>query len=101
MTAIAMKWERATDNTAVYDHAEFDHPQVAQTMCPWIEKLQNCPDRRWVYSVDVLDTRHLDRNGYPQRVRSLATGIVYDRHEAVAAVEEAIRRIVGGLTVVG
>ncbi|WP_323572074.1 MULTISPECIES: hypothetical protein [unclassified Rhizobium] len=41
-----------------------------------------------------------DKDGFPKRLRSLSNGIVYTREEAVAAVEEAIIRIVSGPTAV-
>ncbi|WP_153511159.1 hypothetical protein [Rhizobium rhizogenes] len=96
MSEISIEWYNAAETGAINDAAEIDHPSYPETMCPWIEKLQNGSDGRWIYSVDIPDMRFLDENGYPTRVRSLANGIVYSREEALAAVEEAIKRIVGG-----
>lgn len=96
MTAIAIDWYHAEHEFADYDAAEVDHPSYPHSLCVWMEKLQSCPDARWVYSVDIPDMRFLDKDGYPQRLRSLANGIVDTREEAVTAVEEAIRRIVSG-----
>jgi hypothetical protein len=96
MTAIAIDWYNAEYEFAVHDAAEIDHPSYPHVMCVWIEELRKCPDARWVYSVDIPDMQSRDKDGYPQRLRSLANGIVHTREEAVAAVEEAIRRIVSG-----
>ncbi len=100
MTAVKIDWENAANVSAEYDHAEIDHDEHPETMCPWIEQLRNCPDGRWIYSVDVPDMSVLDKNGYPLRPRSIAFGITYSRAEAVSAVEEAIQRLVEGVVVV-
>lgn len=93
---IAIDWYNAEYEFAQHDAAEVDHPSYPHVLCVWIEELQECPDARWVYSVDIPDMQFRDENGFPTRVRSLANGLVHTREEAVAAVEEAIMRIVGG-----
>lgn len=100
MITISIDWYNAEDAYALHDAAEIDHPSYPETLCPWIEKLRKCPDGRWVHSVDVPDMGDLDENGFPRRPRSLAFGIVYSREEAVAAVKDAIERIIGGVAVV-
>ncbi len=64
------------------------------------KRLKKCPDARWIFSVDIPDMQFRDKDGFPKRLRSLSNGIVYTREEAVAAVEEAIIRIVSGPTAV-
>ena len=100
MTALAIGWENGDYANAKHDFAEVDHDDCPYTLCPWIENLQNCPDGRWIFSVDIPDMSALDTNGYPLRPRSLAFGIVYSRAEAISAVEEAIQRLVGGPVIV-
>jgi hypothetical protein len=93
------KWDG--DIAKGYISAEVDHPLYDRTLFASAEKLQRCPDRRWFYSVDVLeiDERLPDIDGVPQRVlpRSVACGIVDSGDEAVAGAEGAIRRIIGGI----
>ncbi|CUX58785.1 hypothetical protein G3A56_21110 [Rhizobium oryzihabitans] len=96
MTTIAIDWYYAEHEFAVHDAAEVNHPSYPHPLCAWMEELQKCPDARWVYSIDIPDIQSRDENGFPKRLRSLANGIVHTREEAVAAVEEAIRRIVSG-----
>lgn len=100
MAAIAIGWQKANYKHAEHDCAEVDHDGYPHTMCAWIEKLQNCPFERWIFSVDIPDMKFVDKSGYPLRVRALASGFAYSRAEAVSAVEEAIQRLVGGLVVV-
>ncbi|MFS8121975.1 hypothetical protein QD336_06100 [Rhizobium sp. BR 250] len=96
MTAIAIDWYNAEHEFAVHDAAEVDHPSYPYPLCAWMEELRKCPNARWAYSVDIPDMQSRDENGFPKRLRSLANGIVHTREEAVAAVEEAIHRIVSG-----
>lgn len=100
MTAIAIGWYNAEYEFALHDAAEVDHPSYPHVLCVWIEELQKCPDARWIFSVDIPDMQFRDKDGFPKRLRSLANGIVYTREGAVAAVEEAIIRIVSGPTAV-
>lgn len=92
MITISIDWYKANDPAADWDatEVEIETMDVVLTLSPFIGRVAG-PDARWVYSLDVPD-------GTGHGIRSLTPpGFANSRKEAMAAVEQAIERVIGGI----